>query len=79
MRSSAIYLVTSLLCYGASFAITAIVLPGTNRKLAVLTLSSQYPILYALFAFKDSAKLSLTSMLGLSIGYGIVALSMLES
>ncbi len=76
IRTSMLYLVASLLCYGASFGITALVLPAADRKLAVLMLSLQYPLLYVLFAIKDSAALQPASLMAITLGYVIVAVGM---
>ncbi len=76
IRITLLYLVASLLCYGASFGITALVLPAADRKLAVLMLSLQYPLLYVLFAIKDSASLPPASLVAISLGYAIVAVGM---
>jgi len=76
VRTSLLYLVASLVCYGASFGITALVLPAADRKLAVLVLSMQYPLLYVLFAIKDSAALPPASVMAISLGYAIVAVGM---
>jgi hypothetical protein len=74
---SFLFLACSLLCYGASFGITALVLPEVNRKLAVLIMSLQYPLLYILFSLKDAMSLSPLSILAITLGYGIVAVGML--
>ncbi|KEF40944.1 MAG: hypothetical protein ER33_14265 [Cyanobium sp. CACIAM 14] len=71
-----LFLVASLLCYGASFGITALVLPGTDRKLAVLVLSTQYPLLYVLFSLRDAVSLPATSVFAITLGYAIVAVGM---
>ena len=76
VRTTMLYLVASLLCYGASFGITALVLPAADRKLAVLMLSLQYPLLYMLFAIKDSAALQPSSLMAITLGYVIVAVGM---
>ncbi|WP_323206120.1 hypothetical protein [Synechococcus sp. BA-132 BA5] len=76
IRTTAFYLVASLLCYGASFGITALVLPTADRKLAVLMLSLQYPLLYVLFSLKDAAALQPASVMAISLGYAIVAVGM---
>lgn len=73
---SGLFLAGSLLCYGSSFGITAIVLPGADRKLAVLIMSLQYPLLYILFSLRDAVSFSPQSILAISLGYGIVALGM---
>ena len=75
-RTSLLFLVASLACYGASFGITALVLPGTDRKLAVLVLSIQYPLLYILFSLRDSVSLQPASVMAISLGYAIVAVGM---
>ncbi|WP_216913509.1 MULTISPECIES: hypothetical protein [unclassified Synechococcus] len=76
VRTGAIYLAASLVCYGASFGITALVLPGVDRKLAVLVLSLQYPLLYVFFSLKDAAPVAPANILAITLGYGIVALGM---
>jgi hypothetical protein len=76
MRSSVAFLAASLVCYGASFGITALVLPGVDRKLAVLVLSLQYPLLYVFFSLKDAAPVAPANVLAITIGYGIVAMGM---
>jgi hypothetical protein len=76
VRTTMLYLVASLLCYGASFGITALVLPAADRKLAVLMLSLQYPFLYVLFAIKDSTALQPASLMAITLGYVIVAVGM---
>lgn len=76
LRVALPYFVASLLCYGASFGITALVLPSVDRKIAVLILSAQYPLLYVLFSMEDSASLSVQSILAIVLGYAVVALGM---
>ena len=76
VRTGALYLAASLVCYGASFAITALVLPAADRKLAVLMLSLQYPLLYVFFTIKDAASLTPASVMAISLGYAIVAVGM---
>ena len=76
MRSSLLFVLASLVCYGASFGITALVLPGVDRKLAVLVLSLQYPILYLFFSLKDAAPITPANALVITLGYGIVAMGM---
>lgn len=76
IRTTILYLVASLLCYGTSFGITALVLPGVDRKLAVLVLSLQYPLLYLFFSLKDAATVAPANILAITLGYGIVALGM---
>ena len=76
MRSSLLFITASLVCYGASFVITALVLPGVDRKLAVLVLSLQYLFLYMFFSLKDAAPIAPASLLAITLGYGIVALGM---
>ena len=76
MRSSLLFIAASLLCYGASFGITALVLPLVDRRLAVLVLSLQYPLLYVFFSLKDAAPLAPASALIITLGYGIVAIGM---
>lgn len=76
IRGSLLFIAASLLFYGSSFLITALVLPGVDRKLAVLVLSLQYPLLYIFFSLKDAAPLSTTSALTITLGYGIVAIGM---
>ena len=75
-RTTVLYLVASLVCYGASFGITAHVLPAADRKLAVLLLSLQYPLLYVFFTIKDAASLTPASVMAISLGYAIVAVGM---
>jgi hypothetical protein len=53
-----------------------LVLPAADRKLAVLMLSLQYPLLYVLFAIKDSAALQPASLMAITLGYAIVAVGM---
>jgi hypothetical protein len=76
VRTGALYLAASLVCYGASFGITALVLPAADRKLAVLMLSLQYPLLYVLFSLKDAAALQPASVVAITLGYAIVAVGM---
>jgi hypothetical protein len=76
VRTGALYLAASLVCYGASFGITALVLPGVDRKLAVLVLSLQYPLLYVFFSLKDAAVLQPASVMAITLGYAIVAVGM---
>jgi hypothetical protein len=76
VRTGALYLAASLVCYGASFGITALVLPAADRKLAVLMLSLQYPLLYVLFSLKDAAALQPASVMAITLGYTIVAVGM---
>lgn len=76
MRSSLLFVLASLVCYGASFGITALVLPGVDRKLAVLVLSLQYPMLYLFFSLKDAAQITPSNALAITLGYGIVAMGM---
>jgi hypothetical protein len=76
VRSGVLYLAASLVCYGASFGITALVLPTADRKLAVLMLSLQYPLLYVVFSLKDAAALPPASVMAITLGYAIVAVGM---
>ena len=74
-----LYLASSLLCYGTSFGITAAAMPAADRKLAVLILSLQYPLLYILFAIKDSADLKPSSIISIALGYAIAAAGMFRN
>lgn len=76
-RIALAYLAASILFYGASFLITALVLPTLDRRVATLVLSSQYPILYLLFSFKESAPPKAEGILAITLGYGLVAIGML--
>jgi hypothetical protein len=76
MRSSLLFVLASLVCYGASFGITALVLPVVDRKLAVLVLSLQYPLLYLFFSLKDAAPIAPANVLAITLGYVIVAMGM---
>jgi hypothetical protein len=76
MQTTGLFLASSLFCYGASFGITALVLPDIDRKLAVLVLSMQYPILYILFSVKESKSLALSSVVTITLGYAVVSIGM---
>jgi inner membrane protein involved in colicin E2 resistance len=79
VRISVFYLIASLACYTASFGITASVLPEVNRKLAILILSLQYPMLYVMFTIRDGVLLRTNSVLAIALGYAIVAAGMFGS
>jgi hypothetical protein len=76
VRISVFYLIASLACYTASFGITASVLPEVNRKLAVLILSLQYPMLHVMFTIRDGVLLRTSSVFAMTLGYAIVAFGM---
>lgn len=76
VRITGLYIMASLACYAASFGITSLVMPIVDRKIAVLVLSLQYPLLYILFAAKDSAAVSPASLIAIIFGYAIVAVAM---
>jgi len=79
LRNSAVYLMASLACYTVSFGMTASVLPEANRKLAVLILSMQYPMLHVMFTIKDGVLLRTNSVLAITLGYALAAVGMLGS
>ena len=76
LKFTGLYLLASLCFYGTSFAITAMVLPGVERRLAVLILSLQYPLLYLSFAMREGSALSPVNAIAITMGYALVAFGM---